>query len=328
MRGVSRVVVIASSTLLIAAPAAIACSPQDYMSPEDWQALSPAQQVENALGHTHEAESPPPAQGSAPAPAIDAGSVSAEETRTRAAPESSRDDASEARAGLPTDPQEAARFVRQSGEAPKLPEELRAAPPRSSKLVVGDRRPTPRRSAAPVQATTPVEQPSVDAAPVATVSPERATPRATRRSARDERRADSRPERNATRRDVPSRSEATRDPTVEGERAPLGTVARDGVITAAPSTPTLREATDFWPLALLIVALGSIAGLVARRRSDGDSAAVESIEPTLPPDAIEAELQEIIAERHAETLGADAPSAADQRARAAVAGAPMATNSE
>lgn len=67
MRVSSRVVLIACSASVIGAPAAAACSPQDYMSPEEWQALSPEQRAENT-SHTHDAVDPA-ASPAAPVPA-------------------------------------------------------------------------------------------------------------------------------------------------------------------------------------------------------------------------------------------------------------------
>ena len=71
MRVSSRVVVIACTASVIGAPSAAACSPQDYMSPEDWQALSPEQRAEN-VAHTHDAGDPATTPTTPPAAPVEA----------------------------------------------------------------------------------------------------------------------------------------------------------------------------------------------------------------------------------------------------------------
>lgn len=69
MRVAHRVILIACSASLIGVSPAAACSPQDYMSPEEWQALSPEQRAENSTPHEHEAG--PPAAVAPVAPPAD-----------------------------------------------------------------------------------------------------------------------------------------------------------------------------------------------------------------------------------------------------------------
>lgn len=308
----SRVLLVTSGFLLIGAPAAVACSPQDYMSPADWEALSPEQKAENTV-HVPELHGAASETTGDPTEAAQPGSGPAEADGT--APD--RDGPSEA--GLPTDRKDAAGFVRQRQRAPEWPSGLRTAsgPPAAPDSPPERRATAPATSLTSVPRTTSPGQaspavPSVEGSGVrmSDRSPSVAAVRPDRDVRRPSRTGKAPDSDDAVTRDRSSRRAMPRAAVA----APAGSAERPAG-TATPATAADGSPTR-WPLAALILVAGAVAAFFARRPRSGDATPEAGPTPVMPSDAVEAELQEILAERHADTMLSGRPgpfAAVDQR---------------
>ena len=325
MRVSSQVALIACSASAIGAPAAYACSPQDYMSPEDWQALSPAQRAEN-VAHSHDgadaatsppaapttpAADPPATHDAAPQPDQSAGARDAGTPRLEPPP---------TRAATPVIP-------KLDGPAHRSPaaDESPAERPASTGTPRSERAPSRPTAGSPdtSTATAPRTAAAVGTARTTVVAVEqlerlgagmRAAERAAasrsadrravareRRAAATERRADT-----AERRAAAAERRADTAPAIEtrGDAHASGRTpvrADEAPLTPSPSTEDARRVTAW--AALLAVVAGFAALLLRRGRPEAPAAAgVEGVAPTPGPaaagvvDPVEAELQAMIAE--------------------------------
>lgn len=291
MRAPAKVILIAFSASVIGPPIALACSPQDYMSPEEWQALSPEQRAENDLSHTHDA-APPAASAPAAPPVATAPTVETPAPTKEAAPQVT----DEAPAVVPREADETPSEV---AVPPVRSERRAAASPQAPQRRVTVRMPERTASAerpkgSPAQpGTVPVARAPVSApiAPIAAretaVAPDRrsASPRASeRRSARRAAAERRRPPAQA----VPaSRSDAAQA---------LGT---EVPVKASPTLGGERDEGirfEMWAgFAAVVAALGAL--IAHGRNRPGTAGTVTATGPQAPLDPVEAELQEIIAEQ-------------------------------
>ena len=305
MRVSSRVALIACSASVIGAPSAAACSPQDYMSPEDWQALSPEQRAEN-VAHTHDAgdaattpttapATPPAAPVQAPAtrdaapqltePSNGAGSRPAEPPPSKGtAPILPRLDGPSHRG--PTADRRAATGTRRgerspgpSSEAPR--DATRAGVPESSAAVASAR-------------TTVVAVEQLTRMAAAAPAGERAAARRAERRASE--RAAGRRARSRTRGDTAAPANHVRADAQASGRIPVR--ADEAPVTSNSSSNDTARLTAW---AALTLALAGFVALLLRRPRPEASAETTSGQVAPPTsdavaaDLVEAELQAIIA---------------------------------
>ena len=322
MRVSSRVVLIACSASVIGAPNAAACSPQDYMSPEEWQALSPEQRAENTVHDTHEAvptapatpvarpTDPPatavdrpatgdgPSQGSQPSGNQDAGagSVEAPPVREAAPVVPALDGPSHSKPTAKDPATTGARSTPRAATSPTGPESTREAPAggeSAASVAAGGRT---------VVAVEQLTRMTAGSRGIDSGAAQRARRRADERAA--QRRASAQDRRRSAGRAADRRPEAQvsgRTP-VRADEAPItATTDANGRVTA---------------LAAVLAALAALAALLVRMLRPEAPAAATSTRIHPRPDTddgaavdpIEAELQAIIAAQAA-TRTAQAPRA-------------------
>lgn len=319
MRAPVKVLLLTSSALAVGVPVAAACSPQDYMSAEDWQALSPAQRADNSLHYGHGPETPvatQPAPASpeaaapqAPAPAEPAptaapsrpvvtGPADPVSTQPVVPPSVGKPPA------LPSAPQPrgsegGSSSPQRTGRAPSVTVRSRsqqvarqtptiradAAQPRSAQRTdrTAARRYTP--ASAPTSNSTPVSSTSSRASGNASANPQRARPQ--------QRRPEPAEQTQATR-----PSAVAKDHSVGEAGESPASASRDVPATATRSAEPRSSSLQVFLAAL--VAAGALALL--RRRGYGVSEnryrEVPPVNPVNDGEA-EAELQEMLAEHHA-----------------------------
>lgn len=295
MRAPAQVILIAFSASVIGPPVAAACSPQDYMSPEEWQALSPEQQAENTA-HIHDVG----AASAAPVAPVESVEAPASET---APPTGDAGVGESPAAGAP------------SAEAvPRAPAHDRpAARGESPQRRVVVRMPTERTrpvSPPPRSSTAPSAGPTRDTgmvAPVATVTarepavsaqsarPDAQTRRGQRRSG--ERRGTADQRRRATSPRVATPDAAAAEPMTV-DRLPT---------EASPAVATRQggEEASSGPWAAIAAVLAAVAAMVALilGRPGTRARVLAATEPPPPVDAVESELQAIIAGGHPRDAG-------------------------
>ena len=288
MRAPAKVILIAFSASVIGPPVAGACSPQDYMSPEEWQALSPEQQAEN-VAHTHDAAAAaaaaPPV---APETAVEApANEVAPPTGDTAAGTSPAADAPSAVAvpRAPVRERSARGETRQRRVIVRMPAERTPAvssPPRQS--AASSAAPTSSTARPAAAATVTAREPAVGARAVR--SDAEAGSRQ-RRSGERRRTADQRPRATSPR-------IATRDADAT-EPMPAGRVAAE----ASPAVATRQggERVGSGPWAAIAGLLAAVAAMVAviLGRPGTRARGAAATDPPAPLDPVESELQAIIA---------------------------------
>lgn len=288
MRAPAKVILIAFSASVIAPPVAAACSPQDYMSPEEWQALSPEQQAEN-VAHTHDVAAPP-APSVAPGPAADT-------PTSEAAPQTADDVAGTAQ---PVADAPAAVTVPQA----QAPGERRSAgreEPRQRRVIVRmpAERPT-RVSPPPRSSRTGPASPAAAAEVRAPIVPDTAREPAV--GTIDRRSTESRrsQRRSADRQRTPDQRRRSTPQLTAVPRTDAGQMSDVRVATEASPTVAARDEGErggFGLWAALAAVLAAVAALVAvGRGGPGAGVSIPATTDPLPPiDPVEVELQAIIA---------------------------------
>lgn len=295
MRAPAKVILIAFSASVIGPPVAGACSPQDYMSPEEWQALSPEQQSEN-IAHTHDVTAPS-VSPVAPVAAVDApASDAAPSTGVGGVEESPAADAPPAVA-VPRTPARdrpaATGESRQRRVIVRMPAERAPAvspPPRSSAAPSAG--PSSGTGTLPPVATVTAREPGVGAK---SVRPDAQGGSRQRRSGERRRTADQR--RRAT-----SPRIVTRDADV-AEPMRVDRVATEASPAIAIRQGGERESSGPW--AAIAGLLAAVAAMVAVNlgRSGPRAGVPAATDPPPLLDPIECELQAIIADGRSQDAG-------------------------
>lgn len=254
------------------------------MSPEEWQALSPEQQTENALGHTHD--------GAAPATA-----TAVETPTSEAAPPVADDVAvTEPRGG------DAPATV----AVPGVPSEQRSAPREESRQRrVTVRMPAERTTAvipAPKSSTVPSIRPAVATevrTPVVPVAaPEPAVSTDDRRNAKPR----SSQRRSADRQPSAAQRQSSVPEPIAVPRTDAGQMSdtRVGASPTVVAPDAARVGFELWvAFAAVLAALGALVAF-GRGRPDADATVTAGTDSPPPVDPVEAELQAIIACRQSQ----------------------------